>query len=372
MWVYGKIKMLCLPFKCKMANKRIDVYQKTYYKCFEVIFLILNYEYFIDKRGGINIKNVVLYLVIPCYNEEKVLLETSKRLRIKVNNLINSKIISSKSRIMFVNDGSKDNTWNIIDELHKKDKIYSGVKLSRNRGHQNALLAGLLEAKKYADIVISLDADLQDDIEVIDKFVEEYYKGNEIVYGVRSKRDKDTFFKRVTAEGFYKFMNALGVEVVFNHADYRLMSKKALDELEKFEESNLFLRGIVPIIGFNTSIVKYERNERFAGESKYPLKKMLLFALDGITSFSIKPIRIITILGIIIFLCSTVFMIYSVFMKFLGNTVHGWTSIVCSIWMIGGIQLLSLGIIGEYVGKVYNETKRRPKYIIEKVENTIE
>lgn len=312
-----------------------------------------------------------LYLVIPCYNEEKVLGETSKRLKIKINELIEKKLITEQSRIMFVNDGSKDKTWDIIEELHKSDKVYSGVKLSRNKGHQNALLAGLMEAKKYADMVISLDADLQDDINVIDKFVEEYYKGNDIVYGVRSKREKDTLFKKMTAEGFYKFMEALGVEIVFNHADYRLMSKRALDALESFQETNLFLRGIVPLIGYNSSIVEYERSERFAGESKYPLKKMLAFAWDGITSFSIKPIRIITSIGMIIFIGSALFMLYSLIMKIVGRTVIGWTSIVCSIWMIGGIQLLSLGIIGEYIGKVYNEVKRRPKYIIEKVENDI-
>lgn len=316
--------------------------------------------------------NLILYLVIPCYNEEKVLHETSKRLKIKINDLIDKKMISNRSRIMFVNDGSKDSTWDIIEKLHKEDKIYSGVKLSRNKGHQNALLAGLMEAKKYADIAISLDADLQDDINVIDKFIEEYYKGNEIVYGVRSKRNKDTLFKRITAEWFYKFMNFLGVEIIFNHADYRLMSKKALDVLETFEESNLFLRGVVPLIGFQSSIVEYERNERFAGESKYPLKKMIFFAWEGITSFSVKPIRMITIIGLIMFFGSSLYMMYSLIMKLLGDAIKGWTSIVCSIWMIGGIQLLSLGIIGEYVGKVYVETKRRPKYIIEKVCNDIE
>lgn len=316
--------------------------------------------------------NLILYLVIPCYNEEKVLHETSKRLKIKINDLIDKKMISNRSRIMFVNDGSKDSTWDIIEKLHKEDKIYSGVKLSRNKGHQNALLAGLMEAKKYADIAISLDADLQDDINVIDKFIEEYYKGNEIVYGVRSKRNKDTLFKRITAEWFYKFMNFLGVEIIFNHADYRLMSKKALDVLETFEESNLFLRGVVPLIGFQSSIVEYERNERFAGESKYPLKKMIFFAWEGITSFSVKPIRMITIIGLIMFFGSSLYMMYSLIMKLLGDAIKGWISIVCSIWMIGGIQLLSLGIIGEYVGKVYVETKRRPKYIIEKVCNDIE
>lgn len=308
----------------------------------------------------------ILYLVIPCYNEESVLKETAKQLNKKIGTMILNNYISSSSKIMFVDDGSKDTTWNIIETLNIDNDIFTGLKLSRNKGHQNALLAGLMDAKEHADMVISLDADLQDDINVIDKFVEEYYSGNDIVYGVRSKREKDTFFKRFTAEGFYSFMKALGVDIIFNHADYRLMSKRTLEALSKFKEVNLFLRGIIPLIGFKSSIVTYERNERFAGESKYPLKKMLSFAFDGITSFSIKPIRIITTIGGIIFIISTLFFIYSLIMKFLGKTVVGWTSIVCSIWMIGGIQLLCLGVIGEYVGKIYNEVKARPKYIIEK------
>ncbi|AGK97863.1 glycosyltransferase family 2 protein [Clostridium pasteurianum] len=311
-------------------------------------------------------ENKTLYLVIPCYNEESVLRETAKQLNKKMKAMILKNYISQNSKIMFVNDGSKDSTWNIIEDLNISDPIFIGLKLSRNEGHQNALLAGLMGSKKYADMVISLDADLQDDINVIENFVEEYYAGNDIVYGVRSKREKDTFFKRFTAESFYKFMKALGVDIVFNHADYRLMSKRALEALEQFKEVNLFLRGIVPLIGFKSSIVVYERNERFAGESKYPLKKMLCFAFDGITSFSVKPIRIITAIGGIIFIISTLFFIYSLIMKFLGRTVVGWTSIVCSIWMIGGIQLLCLGIIGEYIGKIYSEVKARPKYIIEK------
>ncbi|MBE6053565.1 MAG: glycosyltransferase family 2 protein [Clostridium sartagoforme] len=308
--------------------------------------------------------NEILYLVVPCYNEEEVLRETAKRLLDKINMMINRRQISKESKILFVNDGSKDRTWDIIEELYSKNSIFSGVNLSKNRGHQNALLAGLMVAKEYADMVISLDADLQDDIDVIEKFVEEYYSGSDIVYGVRSSRKTDTFFKRTTALGFYKFMNKLGVNVVYNHADYRLMSKRALEGLEEFKEVNLFLRGIVPLIGYKHSIVEYERHERFAGESKYPLKKMIAFAVDGITSFSVKPIRLISFLGFSIFFVSLIALIYSLIVKFLGKTEAGWTSIVISIWMLGGIQLLSLGVIGEYIGKIYNETKARPRYII--------
>lgn len=309
----------------------------------------------------------ILYLVIPCYNEEEVLHETSKRLYEKISTMIKNNTISKDSKIMFVNDGSKDRTWGIIEELHEKDKMFSGVNLSRNKGHQNALLAGLMTAKEKADMVISLDADLQDDIDVIDKFVLEYYGGSDVVYGVRSARETDTFFKRTTALGFYKVMKMLGVDVIYNHADYRLMSKRALEGLSEFKEVNLFLRGIVPLIGYKYSVVEYERHERFAGESKYPLRKMLAFAWDGITSFSIKPIRIITGLGFIIFIISVLALIYSLMVNFLGNTVSGWTSLTLSIWMIGGIQLLSLGIIGEYIGKIYNETKQRPRFIIQEV-----
>ena len=306
----------------------------------------------------------ILYLVVPCYNEEEVLYETSSRLLEKLDRMIEKDIVSENSKILFVNDGSKDKTWMIIKELHKTNNIFSGLNLSRNKGHQNALLAGLMEAKKHADMVISLDADLQDDINVIDKFVEEYYKGKDIVYGVRSSREKDTFFKKQSALAFYKLMNKMGGELVYNHADYRLMSKRALEALSEYKEVNLFLRGIVPLIGYDYSIVEYERHERFAGESKYPLKKMLAFAMDGITSFSIKPIRIISILGFTIFVMSFIALIYSLVVKFLGKTETGWTSLVISIWMIGGIQLLSLGVIGEYIGKIYSETKARPRYII--------
>lgn len=308
--------------------------------------------------------NKILYLVIPCYNEEEVLTETSSRLLEKMNSMIENKYISEKSKILFVNDGSKDKTWDIIENLYEENKIFSGVNLSRNKGHQNALLAGLMTAKEHADMVISLDADLQDDIDVIDEFVKEYYTGSDVVYGVRSSRKTDTFFKRTTALGYYKVMNKLGVDVVYNHADYRLMSKRALEGLSEFKEVNLFLRGIVPLIGYKYSIVEYERHERFAGESKYPLKKMLAFAWDGITSFSIKPIRIISTLGFSIFILSLVALVYSLSVKFFGRTTTGWTSLTISIWMIGGIQLLSLGVIGEYIGKIYNETKARPRYII--------
>ena len=278
--------------------------------------------------------------------------------------MMDNDVITRDSKILFVNDGSKDRTWEIIEELHNSNDIYSGVNLSRNRGHQNALLAGLMTAKKYADMTISLDADLQDDVDVIDKFVEEYYNGSDVVYGVRSSRKTDTFFKRTTALAFYKLMTMLGADTVYNHADYRLMSKRALEGLSEFKEVNLFLRGLVPMIGYKHSVVEYERHERFAGESKYPLKKMIAFALDGITSLSIKPISIITGLGFCIFAVSFLALIYSLVAKFTGNAVSGWTSLTLSIWMIGGIQLLSLGVIGEYIGKIYNETKQRPRFII--------
>ena len=308
----------------------------------------------------------ILYLVIPCYNEEEVLPLTKKELKEKMDNLIKENKISKDSKVMFVNDGSKDKTWELIEEYHNEDPLFVGVKLSRNKGHQNALLAGLMTAKKYADITISMDADLQDDINVIDKMIEENNKGSEIVYGVRSSRKKDSWFKRFTAESFYKLMRVMGVEVVFNHADCRLMSKRALDELERFDEVNLFLRGIVPLIGFQTSVATYERKERAAGESKYPLKKMLSFAWDGITSFSVKPLKMITTLVFIMLFISIIMIIYTIVVKILGNTVDGWAFIMLSIWFIGGVQLVSVGLIGEYVGKIYSETKHRPRYIIER------
>ena len=311
-------------------------------------------------------KENILYVVIPCYNEELVLKETTKRLREKFDELLKMKVISKKSKVLYVNDGSKDKTWELIESINKEDNTFTGISLSRNRGHQNDLVAGLLTAKEYADVVVSLDADLQDDINAMDEMLEKYLNGADIVYGVRNKRDKDTFFKRVTAEGFYKFMKLMGVDIVFNHADYRLTSKRVLDEFSGFKEVNLFLRGIFPLIGFKEDIVYYERAERFAGVSKYPLKKMLNFAWDGITSFSVKPLRFICGLGFIILFISILIMFYSLIQKVFGNTVDGWTFLTISIWFIGGLQMISIGIIGEYIGKIYNETKERPRYIIEK------
>ncbi len=307
----------------------------------------------------------VLYLVIPCYNEEEVLPETSKRLTAKLGAMIEMGFISQDSKIVFVNDGSKDRTWQIIRQYHEENPMIQGINLSRNKGHQNALLAGLMTVKEYCDMAISMDADLQDDVDAIDQFVEKYYEGCEVVYGVRSERKTDSFFKRASAQSFYKLMLHMGVEIVYNHADYRLMSRRALDEMEGFKEVNLFLRGIVPLIGFQSGVVTYERHERFAGESKYPLKKMLNFAFDGITSFSVKPIRMVTTLGIIIFAISILMLIYFLITWCIGWTVPGWTSIVVSVWAIGGLQLLAIGIIGEYIGKIYMETKARPKFIVQ-------
>ena len=306
----------------------------------------------------------ILYIVVPCYNEEEVLYETTKRLKVKLKEIIKSKKVSNQSRVMYVNDGSKDKTWDIIKEINNNEELFTGISLSRNRGHQNALLGGLLTAKNYADVVISMDADLQDDIDAIEKMIDKYHEGNDIVYGARSTRKKDSFFKRFTAETFYKLMKYLGVDCVYNHADYRLTSKKVLDEFLNFKEVNLFLRGMFPLVGFKSDIVYYERNERYAGNSKYPLKKMLNFAWDGITSFSVKPLRLICILGFIILFISIAIMIYSVIRKITGNTVPGWTFLSISIWFIGGIQMISIGIIGEYIGKIYQETKRRPRYIV--------
>lgn len=308
----------------------------------------------------------ILYIVIPCYNEQAVLPETSKRIKAKLEHLIETDVVSDASRVLFVDDGSKDDTWQIIEKLSQDNTVLDGVKLSRNKGHQNALLAGLTTAMELCDVAISMDADLQDDIDAVDKMLSEYYAGSDIVYGVRCSRDKDTFFKRTSAQGYYKVMKLLGVEIVYNHADYRLMSRRALKGMCEFKEVNLFLRGIVPLIGYRCSTVEYERGERFAGESKYPLKKMLAFAFDGITSFSVKPIRMISVLGVIIFILSIAALIYSLISKLFFYTDIGWTSLICSIWMIGGIQLLSIGIIGEYIGKIYMETKARPKFIIEK------
>jgi glycosyltransferase involved in cell wall biosynthesis len=311
----------------------------------------------------------ILYFVVPCYNEEEVLVDTAKALYEKANKLIEMKKISEKSRIVFVNDGSKDDTWKIIQKLHEGKEIFSGINLSRNRGHQNALLAGLMTVKNDADMVISLDADLQDDIDAVDEMIDKYLDGCDIVYGVRSKRETDTFFKRVTAEGFYKFMNFLGANTVYNHADYRLTSKRVLEELAGYKEVNLFMRGIVPMIGFKTDVVYYERKERLAGESKYPLKKMISFSVEGITSLSVKPLSMITYLGIGVFLVSILMLLYSLVQFIRGVTVPGWPSIIFSIWAIGGLILLSIGITGTYIGKIYLETKGRPRYIVDEYLN---
>lgn len=307
----------------------------------------------------------ILYVVIPCYNEEEVLPETSKRLKEKLNSLIATDKISADSRICFVNDGSKDKTWEIITQLHNEDHVFSGINLSRNRGHQNALLAGLMTVMEKADMVISMDADLQDDINAMDEMIDKFHQGIDVVYGVRSSRAKDSFFKRFTAEAFYKLMAKMGVKTVFNHADYRLLSKRALEGLAGFKEVNLFLRGIVPMVGYKSDVVYYERGERFAGESKYPLSKMLSFAVEGITSLSVKPIRYITGLGFFVFLFSLVILIYSFVRHYMGETIPGWTTLMVSIWAIGGLILFSLGVVGEYVGKIYLETKGRPRFIIE-------
>lgn len=306
-----------------------------------------------------------LYMVIPCYNEEEVLHETAKRIKIKMNSLIDRKKISADSRVVFVNDGSKDSTWELIQELHKENNLFSGLNLSKNRGHQNALLAGLMTVKDHCDVAISMDADLQDDIDAIDDMMEQYLGGCDIVYGVRSKRITDTWFKRFTAESFYKIMNGLGANTVYNHADYRLMSKRALYGLAEFREVNLFLRGLVPMIGYPTGITYYERSERFAGESKYPLKKMLSFAFEGITSLSVKPIRMITLLGVLVFSISIIMLLWSVIGYIQGTTTPGWASLMVSLWGIGGLLIFSMGIVGEYVGKIYLETKGRPRFLID-------
>ncbi len=312
-------------------------------------------------------KKNILYVVVPCYNEKEVLNETTKRLTEKLSLMISDKLIDKKSKIMYVNDGSKDNTWELIKTYNQENDFVTGINLSRNRGHQNALLAGLMTAKEHADIVISMDADLQDDINVMDKMVKEYENGSDIVYGVRNNRKKDTWFKKHTAQMFYKLMKLLGVDVVYNHADYRLLSKRVLEELANYKEVNLFLRGIIPLIGFKSSVVEYERKERFAGKSKYPLKKMINFAIEGILSFSVKPLRIITTFGFIISLVSFLFLLYVVIGHFVTGNVAGWTTIVTLICFFGGFQIFCIGVIGEYIGKIYSETKQRPRYIIEEV-----
>ncbi len=309
--------------------------------------------------------NPILTIVVPCYNEEDVLPYTFDQLKGLMLRLVTEELISKESKILFVDDGSRDRTWSMIYKETIKNEWVRGLKLARNVGHQNALLAGLFAAKAVSDCVISIDADLQDDIEVIREFLLKYHEGYEVVYGVRKKRDTDTFFKRSTAQGFYSFMKVMGVNLVYNHADFRLMSRRVVDELERYGEANLFLRGIVPLIGFRSTEVYYDRRERLAGETKYPLKKMLSFAFDGITSFSVTPIRSVLIIGILSFVISMVFGVYFLCLKFFGDTELGWTSIITSIWCIGGIQLIAIGLIGEYIGKIYKESKRRPKFAVD-------
>lgn len=308
-----------------------------------------------------------LYLAIPCYNEEEVLRDSAEKLNIKFNDMMAEGKITSDSKIVFIDDGSNDRTWSIISELHNENPVFQGIKLTRNRGHQNALLCGLMTLKDKADAVISIDADLQDDINVFDEMVDKFENGCDVVYGVRSKRATDTFFKRFTAEAFYKILNRMGAKVIFNHADFRLMSRRALEAFSLYKETNIFLRGMVPLVGYKSDIVKYERAERLAGESKYPLKKMLALAWEGVTSLSIQPIRMITWLGGIVFAVSLIFIIYTLISFFVGAAVSGWASTLCSIWALGGLQLLAIGVIGEYIGKIYLETKRRPRYIVEEI-----
>lgn len=306
----------------------------------------------------------ILWIIVPCYNEESVLPITAPLFLDELKKIISNKKASDQSRVLFVNDGSKDKTWQIISDLAKEDEHYIGISQSRNRGHQNALVAGLMESVDKCDVTISIDCDGQDDINAMEKMMDEYLSGSEVVYGVRSKRDKDTAFKKFTAEFFYKLINALGGEVVFNHADYRLMSSRVVEAFESFQEVNLFLRGMIPLVGFKSSNVYYERNERMAGDSHYPLRKMMHFALDGITSLSVKPISMIIALGCFVSFLGVVGIIWAIVMNFLGATVAGWASIVCIMCFLGGMQLLSIGIIGEYIGKIYLETKKRPRFII--------
>ena len=307
-----------------------------------------------------------LYIVVPCYNEEEVLRETAKQLKGKITALIDSGKVSQDSKIVFVDDGSRDRTWEIIEELCAGDKVFAGITLSHNRGHQNALLAGLMSVRHEADMVISMDADMQDDIGAVDEMVDEYLRGCDIVYGVRSKRERDSFFKRVTAEGYYKLLAALGCKIVFNHADYRLMSARALEALSEYGEQSLFLRGIIPMLGFKTAVVEYERGERFAGESKYPLGKMLALAADGVTSLSLRPLRFITWAGVVSVFIAFALLIYSIVTLFMGQQILNWKIITISIWGMGGIILLAIGLLGEYIGRAYMEVKRRPRYNIYK------
>lgn len=310
-------------------------------------------------------EGIKLYIVVPCYNEEAVLPETSRQMLELLKKMQADGLVNNQSRIVFIDDGSKDKTWSIIDKLTHEHTEFGGIKLACNAGHQNALFGGLMTVKDDCDCAISIDADLQDDINVIPEMVKKFKDGCDVVYGVRNKRDTDTFFKRTTALGFYKLMQIMGVNMVYNHADYRLMSSRAIKSLADFPERNLFLRGMAPLVGFKSDCVYYDRNERFAGESKYPLKKMLSFAFDGITSFSVTPIRMISTLGAVVCVISVIMAIYTLYEKLIGNTDAGWASLMMSIWFIGGVQLLSIGLIGEYIGKMYKEVKRRPRYIIE-------
>lgn len=318
------------------------------------------------KGSGSQVTAEVLYIVIPCYNEEAVLPETMLRVDKKLQKLVEKGQVSESSRVVYIDDGSTDKTWGIIEDACSREAAVFGIKLSRNRGHQNALLAGLMTAMESADMVISMDADLQDDIDAVDEMIDKYYSGNDIVYGVRRQRKTDSVFKRRTARLFYRIMRFLGAETIDNHADYRLMSKRALEALAQFKEVNLFLRGIVPLIGYDSDVVYYDRTERFAGSSKYPLKKMIAFAIEGITSLSIKPIRLITCMGFFVVLVGVIMLLYSLVQYFMGNVVAGWSSIMVSLWVIGGAILSAIGVIGEYIGKIYLETKSRPRYVIEK------
>ncbi|MBT2736452.1 glycosyltransferase family 2 protein [Bacillus sp. ISL-7] len=308
----------------------------------------------------------VLTIVVPCFNEEEVLAETSAQLSSVLFELMEESLISIDSRILFVDDGSRDRTWELIEVENERNPNIRGLKLARNVGHQNALLAGLEIASKHSDCVISIDADLQDDITVIHQFIEKFWEGQDIVYGVRDSRETDTYFKRTTALGFYRMMERMGIKLVPNHADFRLMSKRALVELLNYKETNLFLRGLVPLVGYKSTKVYYDRKERFAGESKYPLKKMLAFAFDGMTSFSVAPIRFVTFIGFLAVLISAIAEGYAITQEILGHTESGWTSLIISIWFVGGLQMLGIGIIGEYIGKIYHEVKRRPRYAVEK------
>jgi glycosyltransferase involved in cell wall biosynthesis len=315
-----------------------------------------------ERRIAVN--HPILYIVVPCYNEQEVLPITAPQFLQKIQDLAAAEKISPDSRVLFVNDGSRDRTWDIIQQLADSDPRYLGISQSRNRGHQNAVLAGLMEAKDRCDITISIDCDGQDDLDAMDRMVDAYLEGCDVVYGVRASRETDTFFKRFTAQSFYRLMNAMGAEVVYNHADYRLMSSRVLEEFSNFQEVNLFLRGMVPLVGFQSTTVEYDRQERLAGESHYPLSKMLALAISGITSLSVRPLRLITSFGVLVALVSFAGVIWALVNALMGSTVSGWASTTCIICFVSGVQLISLGIIGEYIGKIYMETKHRPRYII--------